>query len=142
MPHHPNSPFAQYADDTLQWLHLRNANGDRLTALDVARVFEANPQAEGDEILRQLVVKALRGKLPAKKGRPPHNDAQKTFILAAEEWLREETVHVRRERASRVKGDKEPGLIAADRLAAEMAPVLGPISGQALRNLIARTKKQ
>lgn len=129
----------------LEWLHRSDNESMRITEEDLAAILEANPGAVPDDRLRNYLVRALRGGLKCNQGRPPQPFAHQFFILAAEGWIREERDKIKLERALSRKphrGELEPMNEAAERIAHELRPVLGPLSGRTLLNRISQRKRR
>ncbi len=65
----PESPYYEWDGLSIGSLHRRAGKGDAITNPDLVRIIEAEPHLVPDEILREYVLRGLRNKLKAKRGR-------------------------------------------------------------------------
>jgi hypothetical protein len=122
-------------------LRRRHDNEEIVLPEDLAIIVENDVSAVPDEILRGYLIKALRGELRRKSGRPP-SSLPYAKLVAADAMIDVMVDVIKQEVADgvrrRIRGDLEPRVEAADRV----ARVFGNFSGRHLLNLISSMKNQ
>ena len=139
-----DSPHFRWDPNSIGWLHRRLEEGEQVTAHDVARIVENNAALVSDPVLRDLVVRACRGELKKRPGRPRDRLLEHRLMLA--ELLSEELAaryadrksRWKREGVSRPRGDLSP----TDRAHAVVARLLGFSSLEVLRNALSSRKSR
>lgn len=66
---HEDSPHYQYEPDSIGWLHRRAREAGQILNSDLVRLIEANPELVADDVVRDFVVRGLKGELKARRGR-------------------------------------------------------------------------
>lgn len=136
---HPSSPWAQW--DPIQPGSLKPRRNDKRIPLpeDLVLILENTPECVPDPLLREYLLRALRGELRRPRGR----QASKLCLfqcLVADILIEMEVEAVRGEITSgelrRGRGDLEPKAIAADRVVKRF----GNFTGRHLLNQISNMK--
>lgn len=137
---HPRSPWAVWHPTQLGSLKRKLDAGSTPSLEDLAVTIEHNPDAVPDALLRELLLKALRGKLSKPRGRPRSAlsrmqcQAAAIWIEQSAEWVREE---IETGELKWTRGDPGPAEIAADRVGRMFS-----LAGLNLRNQISAIKKR
>lgn len=134
------SPWAEW-DPTQPGSLTPRANDQRvILPEDLVLILENTPDCVPNAMLREYLLRALRGELRKPKGRPV-SKLSHTMLRVAELWIELEAEDIRAERAAnttkRMRGDPEPMKLAADRV----APRFGNITGAHLLNEISVMRK-
>lgn len=127
---HPRSPWADW-DPTQPGSLKPRRNDDRVILReDLVLILEKTPSCIPDDLLREYLLRALRGELRRPKGRPPSKLSKNELTVAAI-WIELEAEEIRAERAARntkrLRGQIEPGIEAADRVARRFGNITGSI---------------
>lgn len=132
-------PWASWDRSQLGSLKTRLDREQAITPEDLAVILEGDEACVPDPLLREYLLRALRGKLGRPRGRPK-GGLPGYLLEIADGMIEQEAEHIRLERASeagkRRRGDREPKALAADRI----VWMFGNITGDALRNLISSMK--
>lgn len=136
-----NSPFDLWDPARGSSLANRIAHGLNVMPDDLIAILESDPSCVPDPLLREMLLKDLRRKLHARRGRRPTNPARKMLIQAAKQWVKADAQALREEIAAgtrkRTRGDDSPTKMAADAIAGWLP---GNISGRTLLNQISAHK--
>ena len=138
---HPHSPWAEW--DPTQPGSLKPRPDDERVILkdDLVLILENKPGCVPDDLLREYLLRALRGELRRPKGRPP-SKLSDNELTVVDIWVELEAKDIRAEREARitrhVRGELEPVKDAANRVARRF----GNITGGHLLNQISAMKKR
>lgn len=136
-----NSPFALWDPARASSLSNRIAHGLNVMPDDLIAILEGDPGCVPDPLLREMLLKDLRRKLRAPKGRRPISHVRKMLIQAAKQWVKADAQALREEIAAgkrkRTRGDDSPTKMAADAIAGWLP---GNTSGRTLLNQISDQK--
>lgn len=138
-----NSPYYLFDRDSIGWLNYRHKNkqtvSNAVTKADVIRLLEANPDHASDRLLQEYVLKALKGELKGKRGRPGKSTTQGIrFLLAQDQYERcLVRLHARRKICG-AKVHLEPSIRLADAVARKWRL---RCSGRTFLSRISLTKK-
>lgn len=137
---HPRSPWADWHPTQSGSFKRELDAGSTPSVEDLAVIIEHNPDAVPDALLRELLLKALRGELSKPRGRP-RSALSRMQCQAAEIWIEQSTEWVREEIETvghkRTRGDPGPAEIAANRVGRMFG-----VTGQNFRNQISTMKKR
>lgn len=137
---HPHSLWADW-DPTQPGSLKPRPNDDRvILPEDLVLILESTPGCVPDAILREYLLRALRGELSRPPGRP-RSALSRMQCQAAEIWIKQTAEWVREEiktgELKRTRGDRGAAEIAANRVGRMFG-----ITGLNLRNQISAMKKR
>lgn len=138
------TPWDQFGPDSLSFIHRRSEQGAHVSAEDVARIVEANPESIPDPVLRDHVVRGLRQQLQKKRGPQSSAVRELKMLYAAamvENLTRRLAARSRRRKAkgiSRLRSDYGPSELAHVLVANQ----LGFKSWEVLRNALSSRRKE
>lgn len=134
------SPYHQWDRDSPGWLHRCVAEESEILPEDVIRVLEKNPDLLADDLVRDLVIRGLRGRLLGKRGRKAIDPMTVWNILMRYDELRTELEaskpHGRRRGLAPAAHGPEP----MQRIHAIIAKEFKLGGRENVRNLISRLK--
>lgn len=120
------------------WLAWMESRGKQVSAEDVARIIEADPEHITDPILGDYILRGLRGELRRKPGRPAKGLGHLARILLAEDLVRERIAERKAANEPRRKRGV-PGL--SETVHEEVARMMKLGSGRSLANAISSLKR-
>lgn len=135
------SPWAEW--DPTQPGSLKKRLDDQRVILpeDLILILESTPGCVPDALLREYLLRALRGELRRPRGRPPSR-LSSIELTVANIWIELVAEDVRADRAARatkrVRGELEPIIFAANLVARRF----GNMTGRHLLNEISDMKKR
>ena len=138
----PDSPWYKFSRDSIGSLHRRHGNGETILKSDLIPILESDQASLDDPIMRDYLLRSLRGELKPPRGRTPYSPERELRVCAAAELLPVVTAEVREER--RRKGVAagrtlvEPCVEAANRLGDQ----LHLSNGRSLLNEISAWKRK
>jgi hypothetical protein len=99
---HENSPWYWFHRDSPGWLYLRHRRGEHISANDVARILDANPGFEPDNLFQSYIDRASQGELKGKRG-PRKSAARELRLLCAALIVEELAPRLTRRKAERAR---------------------------------------
>ena len=148
-PHpHKGSVYHHYGESGPGWLEVRKRSGADVTPQDVARIVEANPELVPDMVVREYVLRGLRGELLKAPGRK-RSSLQQTREMFVEYLyydlyprLKARRKRHRKKGIPKPRSGFSPAELAHALIGKRLARIGGAMSPEAVRNLLSSLKKR
>jgi hypothetical protein len=136
---HPGSPYFDWTPASVGWLHRKHRDGTPVFNEEVIGILGADISAAADPVMQRYILPAMKGELPASRGRRPGGVVRAIKLLIAKVLIEDRAAEIKAERRlsgqKHRRGDLEPGRQAAG----EVARFLGfHITEAALLNAISK----